>query len=321
MPKITLVNGTVFECATDQTILDAASRSGVAIEYSCKTGRCGACAAAVLSGDTVALSQEGLTVNDLEILTCCRAPLTDVYLDVQDLGEIGKLKTVTLPCRIDEITMLAEDVIELTLRLPPTADFKFSQGQYINLIAQDGLKRSYSIANSPRDDAKISLHIKRVVNGRMSDHLFNVAKKNNLLRLEGPLGTFSFREDESENIVLVATGTGIAPVKAILEGLQQESSRRNVIVIWGGRYLSDLYWDVSSISLAHKYIPVLSREEDWSGAKGYVQKALLGLELDLMSTTVYACGSELMIKDTLSLLLENGLPKNRFHSDAFVSSN
>jgi CDP-4-dehydro-6-deoxyglucose reductase len=323
--KITLKNGITFECATDQIILDAAKQNGIAIEHSCRTGRCGVCATTVLSGDTVAMSPETSEIGDshgeLMILTCCRAPVADLELGIEDLGEIGKLQTVTLPCRIDNLDMLNEAVLELTLRLPPTANFKFVAGQYINLIGEDGLKRSYSIANSPAKDGKIILHIKCVKNGMMSDYLFNRAKKNDLLRFEGPLGTFSFRKDDSKNVVFLATGTGIAPVKSILEDLQHKNIDKNVIVIWGGRYLGDLYWRTSCISLPHQYIPVLSRELNWLGFRGYVQNALLDLELDLASTTVYACGSEFMIKDASSLLIQNGLPLDRFHSDAFVSSN
>lgn len=324
MPKITLKNGIKFECARNQIILEAAKLNGIAIEHSCRTGRCGVCATTVLSGDSVALKPEISEIynscGELMILTCCRAPVVDLELGIEDLGDIGKLQTVTLPCKIDNLKMLNKVVLELTLRLPPTANFKFVAGQYINLTSQGGTKRSYSIASSPAKDGKIILHIKRVKNGMMSDYLFNKAKKNDLLRFEGPLGTFSFRNDNSKNVVFLATGTGIAPVKSILEDLQQKNIDKNLIVIWGGRYLEDLYWKTSCISLPHKFIPVLSRELNWVGLRGHVQNALLDLDLDLTSTTVYACGSQSMIKDASNLLIQNGLPQGQFHSDAFVSS-
>lgn len=324
MLKVTLSNGVSFECASDQTILEAARTNEIAIEHSCRNGRCGICAAVVLEGETVALNPEdpnaGLDLASKEVLTCCRAPLSDIALDIEDLGEIGKINSRTLPCRVDALNFLAPDVVEVILRLPPDADFHFVPGQYINLIGQHGVKRSYSIANAPSADKKLSLHIKRVNGGVMSDYLFERAKVNDLMRLEGPLGTFSYRDNDSTQIVFLATGTGIAPVKALLQDLGNKGLDKDIWVIWGGRVLTDLYWDSSLNTLPHQFVPVLSRQSDWMGFSGYVQEALLDLQLDLESTTVYACGSDQMIRDASRCLVENGLPRQRFYSDAFVSS-
>lgn len=323
MPKVTLSNDISFECSSDQSILDAAKSNKISIEHSCSTGRCGVCVAPLVSGRTRPI-KEGIIAesefNQGDILTCCSAPVTDIQLGIEDLSDMGVIPAVTLPCRISGLNLLNDDVMQVILRTPPNSGFNFLAGQYLDLIYR-GIRRSYSIGNKCRDDGKLYLNIKKVEDGEMSDYLFNHAELNNLLRFEGPLGTFSFREDLSKNIVLLATGTGIAPVKAILEYFEEINFDRNIFVIWGGRHLKDLYWNPGCLSLPLIYIPVLSRQTDWDGAKGYVQDALLALELDFTSTTVYACGSEIMIKDALSLLLDNGLPRNRFHSDAFVSSN
>ena len=324
LPKIILSNGVEFECSTDQTILDAAKKNKVAIEHSCRSGRCGVCLALVLGGASSALTEEGSLTSDEssqgKILTCCRAPLTDVYLDIEDLGKIGNIPILTLPCRIDSLELLNEDVIQVILRLPPNANFRYIPGQYIDFI-HGGVRRSYSIANAPREDGKLELQIKKVEHGLMSDYLFNQAKESDLLRLEGPLGTFSYRENSAKNIVLIATGTGIAPIKALLESFITQKMDKNVFVIWGAKFRKDLYLNLSSLNVEHIFVPVLSREVISDGFNGYVQDAVLNLELNLEDTTVYACGSELMIKCASKLLINNGLSSKRFYSDAFVSSN
>lgn len=323
LPKIILSNGVEFECLNDQTILDASKKNKVAIEHSCRSGRCGVCLASVLGGTTTALTKEvSLTSGESskgKILTCCRAPLTDIYLDIEDLGEIGNIPILTLPCRIDSLELLNEDVIQVILRLPPSANFRFIPGQYIDLI-NGGVRRSYSIANAPREDGKLELQIKKVQRGLMSDYLFNQAKENDLLRLEGPLGTFSYRENSTKNIVLMATGTGIAPIKALLESFNTKKMDKSIFVIWGAKYSKDLYLNLSSLNVEHVFVPVLSRELINDGFNGYVQDALLNLEVNLDDTTVYACGSELMIKCASKLLVNNGLSSKYFYSDAFVSS-
>jgi len=314
----------VFECGLDETILDASRRHNITIEYSCSTGRCGVCIAPVISGKTIAIkSEETLLLENKgmnNILTCCRVPVTDVSLDVEDLGEIGKIPVRTLPCRIKSLKFLNKDVIQVVLRLPPNSKFKFIAGQHINLIHK-GFRRSYSLANAEQLDGNLEIQVKKVNQGLMSDYLFTRAKENDLLRLEGPLGTFSYRENDSENIILMATGTGIAPIKAIIESLKKSSDEKMIYIVWGGRVLEDLYLDFGVTKLKSIFIPVLSREKIKNYYFGYVQDAVLSLGLDLKKTSVYACGSEIMIKDASDVLVKNGLRRKRFYSDAFVSSN
>lgn len=322
MPKVTLSNGTSFKCASSQSILDAAKANKIAIEYSCSNGRCGVCVAPLTQGKTKLIMNNEVIESDLgegNILTCCSSPVTDISLGIEDLNGIDFTPSITLPCRIHSLSLVNEDVMEVVLRIPPNSNFNFLPGQYIDLIYGD-IRRSYSIANKRREDKKLFLNIKKVKTGQMSNYLFQEARLENLLRFEGPLGTFSFRSDSSKNIVFLATGTGIAPVRAILEDLDERKLNKNIFVIWGGRNSKDLYWNPCNLSNKINYIPVLSRQLDWDGVKGYVQDALLALNLDLSTTTVYACGSEMMIKDALKLLIGSGLPKNRFYSDAFISS-
>jgi CDP-4-dehydro-6-deoxyglucose reductase len=208
--------------------------------------------------------------------------------------------------------------------LPPTGEFNFHPGQYVEVIGRDGLRRSYSIANAPSPEKTIELHIRCVPDGAMSRYWFETAKVGDLLRLNGPLGTFFLRDVDGMDLVFLATGTGIAPVKAILEGLAQRidgPTPRSVSVYWGGRIRDDLYFDMEDVGFAHQFVPVLSKADDvWDGARGHVQQAMLARPHEWDQTIVYACGSEAMIQDSRMQLMEAGLTERSFLSDAFVCS-
>ncbi|MET0107016.1 MAG: FAD-binding oxidoreductase [Sedimenticola sp.] len=328
MPSIKLSNGTRFDSEPGESLLDAASRASVVMAYSCGTGRCSSCKCKVIEGKSTALHEElGLSEREKAdgwVLSCVRSAISDMSLEVEDLGGLTIPQIKTLPCRIHALERLATDVIKVVLRLPPTSEFSFLPGQYIDVIAQGGIRRSYSLANASAVDNLLELHIRAVPGGLMSEYWFRQAKVNDLLRLNGPLGTFFLREMAGLDLVFLATGTGIAPVKSMLESIEIlpiENKPRSITVYWGGRKPSDLYWDVNSIKGVHRYVPVLSRAgSDWSGAKGYVQQVLLAEISDLSETVVYACGSNAMIHSAKDLLLTAGLPEQNFLSDAFVCS-
>lgn len=323
MPIVNLKNNISFHCEENETILDAAKKNSIAIEHSCANGKCGVCISPISSGSTKAIKAEKFDFDQLnkKILTCCHAPITDIYLNISDLGEIGALKTQTYPCRIDSIKIVSNDVLELVLRLPPSSNFKFVSGQYLNLIFNE-IKRSYSIASSSIEDFKLKLYVQKVKNGLMSNYLFNDAKYNDLLRLEGPIGTFSYREDDSKNIVFIANGTGIAPVVSILESILPNAAiNKNIHVFWGLRYEKDSYIDFTYGFKGINFHPVFSREKVDNSYFGYVQDAVLNNNIDISTSTIFACGSENMIKSANEKFLKKGLDPSKFFSDAFVSSN
>jgi CDP-4-dehydro-6-deoxyglucose reductase len=321
-------SGRSFRCEASVSILDAALSNGITLPYSCKTGRCSSCKTKILSGQTKALQSE-MGLNDGQknegwVLSCVRAVISDVTIDIEDLGGIAVPRSVTLPCRITEIDRLAHDVIRVKLRLPPSSIFEFIPGQYVEIIGPNGVRRSYSLANANYTNKTIELHIRAVSNGAMSNYWFSLAKVNDLLRLHGPMGTFFLRSVASIDVVFLATGTGIAPVKAMLEsivGMPSSQMPRSITVFWGGRKVEDFYWDVQSIPVGHRFVPVLSRPDpSWMGEVGYVQDVLLKQKPDLRSMVVYACGSIAMIQSAQAALTHAGLAHSRFLSDAFVSS-
>ncbi len=326
MARVSLINHKQFECPAESTILDAAKSHDIMLEYSCRTGRCGTCKAKVISGNTHAVkTEESLTAEELQkgyILTCARIALDNVSLDIEDLGRLAAIKTQTLPCRIDNIQALANDVMQIILRLPPKNSFVYLSGQYIDVIAAGGIRRSYSIANSQLLSDKVELHIRQVENGEMSQYWFSEAKQNDLLRFEGPYGTFCLRDKPQQNIIFLATGTGIAPIKSILEDLNSATEQsHNIYLYWGGRYPQDIYWQPEFNNIKINFNPVFSRaDETWAGRRGYIQDALLADNVDLSNSVVYACGSAQMIHSAQKLLILNGLESKNFYSDAFVSS-
>lgn len=323
MPDVLLSNGKRFSAPSDVSILDAARQVGLTLDHSCATGRCGVCKAHVVSGETRVLGrEEALTDSDLvssNILTCRRAALTDVMLDVEDLGLPDNIVRKILPCRIDGMSALASDVMRIMLRLPPTSTFAYLPGQYVNVIGPNGIRRSYSIANANSGDKRIELHIRHVPGGSMSQYWFEKARLNDLLRIDGPIGTFFHRGDEKDTILLV-TGTGYAPAKAILENLAANGWKRHISLFWGGRHRQDLYLAPEQDGLDLDFHPVLSREKAPHAEAGHVQDVLLAHRRDFRDAVVYACGSELMIASARSALESAGLSPKSFHSDAFVHS-
>lgn len=329
MHLIKLSCGKEFEGDKETTIFQSAQRVGILLEHSCLAARCKSCMVKVLSGNSLNILDEFVLSpeerNDGFILSCNSIPQSDMIIEAEDLSDFNLPKPRTLPSKIQSIDYLSETVVKVELRLPPNSLFRFVSGQYVNLI-KGNIKRSYSIANKFQEAGSLQFIIKNYHNGIMSKYWFEEAKINDLIRLEGPLGTFFLRDAAIKEIVFLATGTGIAPVKSIIEELDRADNKftdKKITVIWGGRKSSDIFWTPLTDNYSINFIPVLSRHEDnWKGERGYVQDVLLQkFSGSFKETHVYACGSNDMIKDAHAKLVNNGLPENQFFSDAFVSSN
>lgn len=322
MHLIKLRNNKTFTCESNETLVEGALRNGVFLDHSCLTGRCSSCKFKVITGETTTESDESPLNREEKnrgyVLTCVRKPLSDIELDAEDLSEYGFSQCVTIPAKINAIKELTPEIIQVNLRVPPNQLVNFLEGQYLNVI-WNGIKRSYSIASSS-SSSEIELIIKNYPNGAMSAYWFGQAKPNDLLRLEIPKGTFFLRNHtEIENLVFLATGTGIAPIKSILESSSNQSKLgqfKRIIVLWGMKYERDIFWKPESSRI--EFIPVLSRE---SQPKRYIQSQISYLELDMSKTVIYACGSDDMIQEAKNKSIQQGLKSNHFYSDAFVASN
>lgn len=315
----------VFESSETESILDSALNRNLVFEYSCKTGQCGVCKTTLLEGE-VAEVQEQLALTDIDkadhkILTCCCAPKTDILIDAEDLSVLHGVEIKTYPARISTIVRLTDNIVEVDLRLPPTAEFKFIEGQYLDVI-WGSIRRSYSIC-SIASRKQIKLLIKRFENGQMSEYWFDQANANDLIRIEGPKGTF-FLRDNSVPLIFLATGTGIAPVISMLDRMDEDENfnqSASITVYWGNRYPDEFVWQPSFKKLNVNFVRVCScPDQGWAEEEGYVQDIALQKQNNLEGFSVYACGSNAMIQSARKLFVEFGLSENQFYSDAFVQS-
>ena len=320
--KITIMPaGIQFDAQASVSVLQSALNAGYSINYSCMQGDCNECEAILLQGSMSTL--KGQVIDQSNILTCMCMPETDCIIEAEYYPELDDVKRIVVAAKVDEINFPTLDVAIILFRLPPTTNLKYLAGQYVEL-SFDGITRSYSVANSPCSLNKIELHVKRVDGGAMSEKVFNAWQKNTLVRLTGPVGTFFVRESK-HSLVFLVTGTGFAPVKAVVEDLINKDDVRQIYIYWGGRTEIDFYsklpldWQASHKNIT--FIPVLScANSDWQGRNGYIQNAMVKDFSEYSAIDVYACGSPAMIADAKALLINKGLPKKQFYSDAFIAT-
>jgi CDP-4-dehydro-6-deoxyglucose reductase len=260
-------------------------------------------------------------------LFCQAKPLTDLVIEARTIGAVKGIEVKTLPCRVQKLERLADDVMALHLKLPANEKLVFLPGQYLEFLLKDGSRRSFSMANPPHDAELLQLHVRHVAGGQFTDHVFGKMKERDILRFEGPLGTFFLRDDSAKPIVFVASGTGFAPIKSIIEAAVDKGVARPMTLYWGGRRPRDLYMNALVEGWAAqgllKYVPVISEalpEDGWGGRSGFVHRAVMADFPDLSGHQVYACGVPVMVdaarKDFTSACR---LPEDEFYADSFTT--
>ncbi|HIG89301.1 CDP-6-deoxy-delta-3,4-glucoseen reductase [Candidatus Thioglobus sp.] len=321
------VSGRSFETDGNSPILDDALAHGLNFPYGCQKGACGKCIATIIEGE-VSYEREipsGITpeeIADNMVLLCQCKATTDVSLAVAELDSVADIEVRMLPCKVQSINRLNHDVVQVFLKIPGDESLQYLAGQYIDLIHPDFDPRAFSIANAPVNSSLIELHVRLVEDGKFTNFLFNELKEKALLRLEGPKGTFYFKEDSKKPVILVAGGTGFGPIKAIVEHSIDSNLERQIYVYWGVRDEVDLYMDLPQ-QWADEYdnihfVPVLSEpNEKWQGKAGYVHESVLADFDDLTGYEVYACGPPIMVKAAADTFLDQGMIKDNFFSDAF----
>ena len=329
-------SGRQFSASGQETILAAAIHAGVGLPYGCKDGACGSCKCKKLSGEVTheAYSENALSEAELAaglILTCRATATSDVGLESRQVTDANAFPIKKMPVRVNALEKLSHDVMRVQLQLPAHTAFQFHAGQYLEFILRDGSRRAYSMATPPHVAANtpaIELHIRHMPGGKFTDHVFGAMKEKEILRAEGPFGSFFLREDSDKPMVFLASGTGFAPIKALLEHMQHKVMTRPVSLYWGGRRPEDLYMDAwlkeLSTSMPNlSYVPVISDalpEDHWSGRTGYVHQAVLDDFADLSGHEVYACGAPVVVDAARSSYTsQRGLPEECFFADAFTS--
>ena len=321
-----------FTVHPGETILDAALRDNRIFPYGCRSGVCGACKSTLVSGKVDYGEYEEATLTDEEIaqgkvLLCQAVPLEDVVIDVEEVMSGQNIRIKMLPCRVARLEKLADDVMRVFLRLPKSQEFNFIPGQYIDIIMKDGQRRSFSIANLPQQaiDEGLELHIRHVPDGHFTPRVFNAMRERDLLRLEGPFGTYLLQSEADRPIIMIAGGTGFSPIKGLVQQALNDHPEQRIHLFWGARDEQDLYLTKLAEQWAreHKnfvYTPVLSEatSNQWQGAAGWVHDAVLAAYEHFADVDVYASGPPPMIEAVRDGLTAMGMRPERFFFDSFT---
>ena len=326
-------SGRTFAVEPGEAMLSAGIRQGIGLPYGCKDGACGSCKCRKLEGTVVHGTHQSKALSDEEeangfVLTCCGFPHSDVVLESRQVTEAGAFPIRKMPARVLALERMSHDVMKIRLQLPANDTFVYHAGQYVEFILRDGSRRSYSMANAPHNGPALELHIRHMPGGKFTDHVFGPMKEKEIQRIEGPFGSFYLREDSDKPMVLLASGTGFAPIKALLEHMQFQGITRPATLYWGGRRPEDLYMDdwvqARLLDMPNlTYVPVISNatpEDAWTGRTGFVHRAVLEDLPDLSAYQVYACGAPIVIDSARNDYSElAGLPEEEYYADSFIT--
>jgi len=330
-------SGRQFSTEPDEAMLAAGIRQGIGLPYGCKDGACGSCKCKLVSGSVVHGPHQSKALSAEEeasgyVLTCCGVAHSDVVLESRQVTEAGAFPIKKMPVRVNSLERASHDVIVLRLQLPASDVFQYHAGQYVEFLLRDGDRRSYSMANAPHLQATqpgLELHLRHMPGGKFTDHVFSAMKEKDILRIEGPYGSFFLREESDKPILFLASGTGFAPIKAVIEHMLHKGITRPATLYWGGRRPADLYQDAwVQARLAEmpnlRYVPVVSDalpEDAWTGRTGFVHQAVLQDFPDLSGHEVYACGAPIVVESAhRDYVAKAGLPDECFFADSFTSA-
>ena len=334
MHKVTVQpSGQSFSAEETESVLGAALRQGVMLPYGCKNGACGSCKGKILSGAVDYGHYHARVLTEEErahgkALFCQARPLGELVIECRTIGAAKDIAVRLMPCRVQKMDQVADDVMIVQLKLPANERLQFLAGQYIDFLLKGGERRSFSMANAPHADDLVELHIRHVPGGNFTDHVFGKMKERDILRMEGPLGSFFLREDSPKPIVLVASGTGFAPIKSMVESAFHRRVQRPMTLYWGARRPKDLYLNHLPEKWAReqpnfRYVPVISEarpEDAWRGRAGFVHRAVMDDLPDLSGYQVYACGVPIMVDSARrDFIAHCRLPEDEFFADSFTT--
>lgn len=313
-----------------ETVLEAALRQGLSLPYVCRDGACGVCKGRILKGAVdYGTYQEGVLTEtektEGKALFCCAKPLSDLDIECHEVDKLRQFPIKTMKFRVQKMEQAAPDVMLLELLPEGGEQMNFIAGQYVAIQLEEGVKRSYSIANPPHEPEHLQLHIRLVEGGKFTSHVFNGMKEGDVLQVEGPYGSFSLREDNDKPIIFMSGGCGFGAIKGMVEHAFNIGLKRPMMLYWGAKTPVDVYSDLpEKWQREHdnfKFIPVLSEpkpEHGWQGRTGLVHEAILQDYERLDEYQVYACGSPGMVEASRAPFMARGLPEDQYFSDAFT---
>lgn len=320
--------GRTFEARENETVLNAALRQGVILPYSCRNGSCASCKGRLLEGEVrypyqppVGLDPEDIPAGNA--LLCQAVAASDLTIGARPLEQVADIPVKLLPVRVQKIAPLSPQVMRLVLKKPKARRLQYLAGQYVDILLPGGRRRAFSIASPPSREDHLELHVKHVPGGDFTEHVFEGMKAGEILRLEGPLGTFFVRGGSDRPMIMVAGGTGFAPLKAMLETLLEHGDPRQIRLYWGARNAGELYmherareWERRHRHL--EFVPVLAEPDaGWRGRTGLVHEAVLHDHPSLAAFDVYMSGPPAMIDAGRHGFIAAGLPDDRLFYDSF----
>ena len=322
-------HGRQITVASDRPILEAALTAGLNLPHSCKSGHCSSCRVRLRAGEIeypngVPL---GLTAQEAQagnILLCQARARSDLIVEARLIANVTDVEIKTLPCRIAQLTPLAPDVMQVFLRLPAVEALRFHPGQYLDILLNGGRRRSFSIASPPHDSELLELHVRRVPGGAFTDGLFAAPAVGSLLRIEGPIGQFVYQENSSP-LLMIAGGTGFAPLKSMLRHLLEGGIDRPIHLYWGARLAQDVYEEKLVFEWARRhpqlrFTAVLSEATESKAPHhrlGWVHEAVLADHASLESFDVYAAGPPALIEAIRASFPQRGVRPERLFFDSF----
>lgn len=325
-------SGHQFGVEPGETLLTAAIRQSVGLPYGCQDGACGSCKCKLLQGEVELGLHQLKALSETEraqgfILACRATARSDVVIESHEVVGAGEFPVKKMPARVSSIEHLAPDVVRVMLQLPSADPLRYRAGQYIQFLLPGGARRSYSMAGAQTSSGQIELHLRHMPGGKFTDHVFSAMKEKEIQRIEGPFGSFFLRDDAANKpLIFLASGTGFAPIKAMLEQMRANADPRAVTLYWGGRKLQDLYlrdWVDAQLPAwpALRFVPVLSEADaGWTGRTGFVHQAVMADFPDLSGHAVYACGAPVMVEAARrDFTTQCALPEDNFYADAFTT--
>ena len=319
-------SGLEFHVKPSQTILEGAIASGITLPYGCQDGACGSCKGKVISGKYFLNEYQSSALTDSDIkagntLYCKSMAQEDLVIEPNIPEVYDQYSPKVLPVKVESLTRLNHDVMQMFLKLPAKETFRFKAGQYIEFIMGDGSRRAFSMANAPLD-SMIELHLRLIEGGKFTSFVFNEMKEKSIHRIEGPIGQFYLRDSEKP-IIFIAGGTGFAPIKSIIEDMIANKNKRKIYLYRGVRSKKDFYMNELVNDWIKKlegltYIPVVEDGLSEDARSGYVHHAVLEDFKNLNDIQVYCCGAPGLVENAFKDLTKSGLPDDQFFADAFT---
>lgn len=326
-PVTATINDQAITVEPKETLLQAALRQGVDFPYSCRVGGCATCKCRLLDGKVKELTRADYILSDEEldqgyILACQSVPRSDIRIAVP-MADGPAARTIS--GRVVARELLTHDIVELRVQLDDSLRYKPGQFAELALQSLPGMSRSYSFATAVRPDSQVSFFVRQVPGGVFSTHAHKQVTLGERVTVTGPLGDFWLRAAEVP-LLLIAGGSGLAPILALLEDALANAVARPVTLLFGARGQRDLYALAEIRALAAEwpaaftFVPVLSDEpagSDWAGERGFVTAALAGRMTP--DCHAYLCGPPPMIDSAVALLLDHGVARAHIHADRFTT--